>query len=235
MHYIFSIEGNIGSGKSKFLKYLKTTYSNIKNHEVHYIFEPIDEWDTIRDKNETILEKFYKDPEKYSFPFQMMAYISKISALKKCIEQNKNKNIIIICERSVFTDKNVFAQMLYDKGDIEPVNYMIYLKWFDEFLKETPMSGYIYIKTKPEICLSRIHKRNRDGEEGIPLEYLLKCESYHNNWLNKEISVATINGDINYDILPPRSWNHTVLNLVENNIMSDKASMHQDFMNINGC
>ena len=73
---------------------------------------------------------------------------------------------------------------------------MIYLKWFDEFLKETPMSGYIYIKTKPEICLSRIHKRNREGEEGIPLEYLLKCESYHNNWLNKEISVATMKGGI---------------------------------------
>jgi deoxyadenosine/deoxycytidine kinase len=235
MHYIFSIEGNIGSGKSKFLKYLKTTYTYIKNYEVKYIFEPVDEWNSIKDKHETIIEKFYKNTKKYSFSFQMMAYISKISALKKCIEENKNKNIIIICERCVFTDKNVFAQMLYDKGDIEHVNFQIYMKWFDEFLKETPISGYIYIKTTPEICLSRIHKRNRDGEEGIPLEYLIKCESYHNEWLNKEINIVTINGDENYDILPPRTWNYSVLNLIENNIMSKNASISQDFMNINGC
>ena len=59
-------------------------------------------------KGETILAKFYKDQDKYSFSFQMMAYISRISLLRKIIK--KNPTAIIITERSVLTDKNVFAK-----------------------------------------------------------------------------------------------------------------------------
>ena len=74
----------------------------------------------------------------------MMAYISRISLLKKAIKSNPGK--IIISERCVLTDKNVFAKMLYDSGKIEEVNYKIYLQWFDEFIEDIPVSGmYMYV------------------------------------------------------------------------------------------
>jgi hypothetical protein len=60
----------------------------------------------------------------------MMAFISRLSILKKTMKENKN--CIIITERSLFTDKFVFAQMLFDKGKIEDVNFKIYLEWFNE-------------------------------------------------------------------------------------------------------
>ena len=64
-----------------------------------------------------------------------------------------NPNAIIICERSVFTDKEVFAKMLYDDGKIEEVNYQIYLKWFDEFIND--------IRSRlPRNSLRRIHRTN---------------------------------------------------------------------------
>ena len=41
------------------------------------------------------------------------------------------------------------------------------------------------MKTEPEICLQRIIKRDRKGET-ISLDYLKKCHSYHNDWLDKK-------------------------------------------------
>lgn len=91
---------------------------------------------------------------------------------------------IIISERSLYTDKMVFAKMLYDSKKIEEVNYKIYLSWFDTFSEEFPVNKVIYVKTNPEKCHSRILKRSRDGESNIPLEYLQNCSNYHDNMLD---------------------------------------------------
>ena len=129
---ILSIEGNIGSGKSTIIDYLKERYKNDK--EFIFLPEPVDEWETIKDEeNITILQKFYNDQKKYSFTFQIMAYISRLNLLRKTIKENPGK--IIISERSLFTDKYVFAKMLYDSGNMESIQYQIYNKWFESFFR----------------------------------------------------------------------------------------------------
>lgn len=177
---IVSIEGNIGSGKSTLLEYLKKIWADKKNQNKKIIFlkEPVDEWEKIKDEQGiTILEKFYENQEKYSFPFQMMAYISRLKLLKEIIE--KNNDCIIITERSLYTDKMVFAKMLYDSKKIEHINYLIYLNWFDTFISDFPLNSIIYVKAEPEICFSRITKRSRQGENNIPIDYLKQCDDYH--------------------------------------------------------
>jgi deoxyadenosine/deoxycytidine kinase len=186
-----SIEGNIGSGKSTLLANLREHYKN--NDNVIFLKEPVDEWAKIKDINgTTILEKFYADQEKYSFSFQMMAYVSRIKVLRDTLKEKQKDNqekkqYIIITERSLYTDKMVFAKMLYDSGKIEDVNYQIYLNWFDTFSGEFPVHKVIYVKAAPEKCYERIAKRSREGEENIPLEYLTACSLYHDNMLDKTI------------------------------------------------
>lgn len=193
---IFSVEGNIGSGKTTLLEELTIRYSNSKN--IIILQEPVGIWEQIKDENDTnILEKFYDDQNKYSFPFQVLAFISRLSILKKACETNKNA--IIITERSLFTDKLVFAKMLYDEGKIEYICYQIYLKWFDEFVNDFPIHKVIYIKTSPEKCAERITKRSRKGESLIPLDYLKKCDNYHDNMMN-ELNCESIILDGNEDI-----------------------------------
>ena len=108
MNTIISIEGNIGSGKSTLLSKLQEEFKDNKN--IVFLKEPVDEWETIRDENGiTMLEKFYENQENYSFPFQMMAFISRLSLLKDSIK--KNPGAIFITERSLYTDKMVFAKL----------------------------------------------------------------------------------------------------------------------------
>ena len=198
---IISIEGNIGSGKSTLLANLKKYFKN--NKHVVFLKEPVDEWSKIKDENNiTILEKFYIDQEKYSFSFQMMAYISRLKLLKDSIKEIKDTEndfetkYVIITERSLYTDKMVFAKMLYDTGKIESINYQIYLNWFNTFADDFPVNKIIYVKTEPEICHQRITERHRDGEDNIPIDYLKSCSKYHDNMLDKNLSECVCNDQI---------------------------------------
>jgi len=189
---IISIEGNIGSGKSTILAELKQRYAD--NVRVIFVREPVDEWENISDKDgTTMLQKFYNDPKTYSFPFQMMAYISRLKLLKDGVETalslNTNEKIVIITERSLYTDKYVFAKMLYNQNNIEEVCYQIYTTWFDEFAKLYPIDKIIYINSSPSICYQRILKRDRLGESSIPLDYLSQCDKYHTDFI--EIATKT--------------------------------------------
>ena len=211
---IVSIEGNIGSGKSTLLENLKKHFSEYSN--VVFVDEPVSEWETIKDpKNgENIIQLFYRDQEKYSFSFQMMAYISRLSLLKKAYEENEN--CIIITERSLLTDKHVFAQMLYDDGKIENINYQIYKKWFDTFSKDFPIDLFIYVDTMPKKCFKRVNKRSRKGENNIPLEYLNNCHNYHEIMINKFCNVLHIDGNV--DINEKQNQMQEWIDIINNKI-----------------
>ena len=205
MHYIFSVEGNIGSGKSTLVKMLKETLKTIDNTDVIYLPEPVSVWESIKAKDgKNAIEKYYENPEKYAFSFQMMAYISRIHQLRETLKTKDN--VIIISERSVFTDKEIFAKMLHDDGKIEDIEFNIYCKWFYEFVKDIPVGGLIYVKTEPKICEKRVIIRNRKGET-IPLSYLQNCHKYHEDWLNNEdLPVLTLNGNNDFIDCLPSKW-----------------------------
>jgi deoxyadenosine/deoxycytidine kinase len=193
---MFSIEGNIGSGKSTFLSLLKNSkkFNDIQqqlNRPIVFIPEPVEQWQTIKDTNtdETIIEKFYADQDRYAFSFQMMAYITRLSIIRKTMKENPNA--VLISERCLDTDRNIFAQMLFENGKISDIEFQIYKKWFEEF-KSDITQRHIYITTPTELCHSRIKQRNRKGEE-IPFDYLQECDLYHQTWLNKP-SVIRIDG-----------------------------------------
>ena len=197
---LISIEGNIGTGKSTLIERYKLEYSKYIKPEVKicFISEPIDIWNSVSDENGVnILEKFYDNQHKYAFSFQMMAYISRLSVLKKALKQNYD---IIIMERSLFTDYAVFAKMLYDDKIIELIEYTIYLKWFNEFIEDIPKIFNIYIKVDPTIAANRVIKRNRLGEN-IPLSYLETCHMYHEKWLLSVNSnnILILDGNVDRD------------------------------------
>ena len=213
MTRIYSIEGNIGSGKSTFVRMLKNHFSsasNCDNLKIGFLEEPVNQWESITDKHgKTVIEAFYADPDRYAFSFQMMAYISRLSILRQIIKENYD---IIFTERCIFTDKNVFAQMLYDDNKINEIDFKIYNKWFDEFITEFKQFNFIYIKTNADIALSRVTKRARTGEN-IPLEYLEKCHLYHENWMKQYTDKIIIDGNTDSTIEPEiiSQWIKTVI------------------------
>ena len=203
---IISLEGNIGTGKSTLIERVQVYFTkNYPNIKIGYIPEPVDVWSSVTDNNGmTILEKYYEDQHKYAFSFQMMAYISRLSIIRNALKQN---NDIIIMERSIFTDCEVFAKMLYADGKIEEIEYNIYMKWFNEFIGDIPNMWHIYIQADPSVSAARVLKRARPGEN-IPLSYLEKCHEYHENWLltNQTVPTLLLDGNIEMDTEAYDEW-----------------------------
>ena len=142
---IISLDGNIGSGKSTTWEHLKSYYLETMNRkDICFVEEPVNEWHDVVDKDGIpILTNLYKNTTKYAFRFQIMAYISRLKLLRDAIKSGYS---IIISERCVKTDKEVFCQMLYDAGDIEHDEYLIYNKWFNEFIEDVDISGLVYLE-----------------------------------------------------------------------------------------
>ena len=179
---LVSIDGNIGSGKSTTWDMLKEAYKG--RDDVYFVEEPVNSWNDIKDSDGVpILTNFYKDKKAFAFRFQMMAYISRLALLRATVRTHAGSCRVIITERSVDTDRNIFAKMLHDSGDIAHDEYAIYTMWFDEFVRDLPVAGLVYIRADPETCMQRINKRGREGET-IPLEYIQKCHDYHEDWIN---------------------------------------------------
>lgn len=214
---IFSIEGNIGSGKSTIVKHLQEMMQDERSFV--FVQEPVDTWESIKDDDDvSILANFYKSQKKFAFPFQMMAYISRLALLRKVIRDNPGKHII--CERSVYTDRNVFAKMLREDGKITKINYSIYNMWFDEFLEDVKIDNYIYIKASPFVCCTRINKRNRSGEQGIPVEYLQRCGTAHDEWLlqNNNNLVLDVNQNVEENPQILQRWMQEIKTYIESKI-----------------
>lgn len=197
---IISLEGNIGAGKSTFLEHLEKNLG--KNSGWLYLREPVHIWETIQDKNgKTVLANFYEDPKKYAFPFQVMAYTTRLHELKRIVKENPDCKGII-CERSLEADKHIFAKMLHQDGLMDDIMYTIYEKYFSEYEDMFSLDGIIYLDANPETCFQRIQMRSRDGESNIELEYLQKCNDFHNEWFlntNTHVMSLDVNDNVNVD------------------------------------
>lgn len=194
--YIISIDGNIGAGKSTLIEKLQNIYltgsaeekrkyfGKLGETKIVFMKEPVDVWTSIchTETGESILEKFYKNPKEYSFPFQVMIYITHLEEYRRVVRENPDC-AVLICERSIDAGRHIFTQMLKDDGMIDDLSFQIYKRLFDSTANEFPLSAVMHLEVSPEVCLKQVEKRARDGESAISLEYLEKCDAYYKKWL----------------------------------------------------
>nr|QFG74312.1 MAG: deoxynucleoside kinase [Megaviridae environmental sample] len=193
MNYLIDIEGNIGSGKTTLNNNLKKIYSD-HSDKIIFVDEPVNEWLNFKDNDgRNILELFYINKDKYTFQFQLYAYLTR---LRNFININKsNKNKIIIMERSIHSDKHIFAQMLHEQNLLSETEWNIYLEFFNTFKDECVPNMYLFVNTKPDECMKRIQKRLRKEEiNKIEIEYLQKVDEYHRKWLTNTSDCIEIDG-----------------------------------------
>jgi deoxyadenosine/deoxycytidine kinase len=193
---IISLDGNIGAGKSTLLAEIRN-----KLHEVHVVDEPVGQWTALKNaEGKNLLELFYEDKKRWAYTFQNCAILTRLKNIQDAVE-NLDSTMkgpqVIITERSVLTDKQVFAEMLRDSGDIDPLEWELYESWFNIFGKKYPVRGIIYISTSSCTSKERIGIRNRNGEDKIGMEYLDALDMQHKKWVeNTNIPVLTLSTEI---------------------------------------
>lgn len=179
---IFTVEGNIGAGKTTFLKSLENVVFE-KEHIV--VYEPVDEWMNakLHKDGPSIFEMYYTDKQRYGFMFQMYALQTRMMHMAKTVAENPDK--VIICERCHLTDFEIFASMLHDQKIINDAEFMVYKSWYYSMIDliKPHINGVIYLQVEPDVCVKRIMKRNRQGEQNISFAYIQQLHDQHESWL----------------------------------------------------
>lgn len=176
---LISIDGNIGAGKTTILNSLREACPDL-----HLVKEPVQEWMQMNDeKGRNILELFYSDIERWAYTFQHVTLMTRINNTTEVLKRVEGTDAVVVMERSILTDRHVFAEMLKKQGKLNPLEWDLYTRWYDLLTGFMPVDGIIHVNTDVETCIQRIASRARPGEV-TPVEYLNDLHDAHESWLS---------------------------------------------------
>lgn len=215
MKQIYSVDGNIGSGKSMILEHI----SSKKFQNMHCMQEPVAEWTNLK-SGVDLLGSFYDDKERWSFSFENLVQLSRLKAYYQSMKLvqtqpffQRDKKTKIFLERSIYSSFYVFTENTYN-NDTNNVEFDILKEYFRFFTSDLTVNTdneikknldsfihlpfkLIYIKSDPDICYERLKFRQRESEDSIDIDYLKSIHFKYEDWvskLNKE-NVIVIDGN----------------------------------------
>ena len=161
------ISGNIGVGK--------TTLSDKVSKKFNWDLQ-LEEVD-----DNPYLDDFYKSMSEWSFHLQIFFLNSRFNQIQKISESNK----IVIQDRSIYEDYEVFTKTLHDSGVLKQREFNNYERLYNTILKYIDQTDLlIYLRnTKINNIVKNIRKRKRDFEKKIDKNYLIKLNNYYEKWI----------------------------------------------------
>ena len=162
-----AIAGNIGAGKTTLTKLLAK----------HFKWEA--QLEDVVDN--PYLDDFYNQMERWSFNLQVYFLNSRFRQVAQIRESGKD----IIQDRTIYEDAHIFAPNLHAMGLMTNRDFENYKSLFD--LMEGFVSGpdlLIYLRSSIPNLVSQIHKRGRDYENSISIDYLSRLNERYEAWIH---------------------------------------------------
>ena len=180
---MYILEGNIGAGKSTFLKLITEHLPHINVAQ-----EPVNNWQS-HVHGQSLLANFYQKPQRWAFSMEVFAMICRV---KEHLKDQQNYNPHRIIERSIYSGHYCFSLNGYENGFMTNLEWALYNEWFNFLItnKCKPPLGFIYLQTDPELAYKRLKKRNRLAEKKISLHYLKQIHYHHEQFLLNQNSIV---------------------------------------------
>jgi deoxyadenosine/deoxycytidine kinase len=162
-----AIAGNIGAGKTTLTKLLAKHYKWEAQYE-----------DVLENP---YLEDFYNKMERWSFNLQIYFLNSRFRQILEIRESGKK----IIQDRTIYEDAHIFAPNLHSMGLMPNRDFKNYRSLFD--LMESVVKGpdlLIYLRSSIPNLVAQIHKRGREYENSISIDYLSRLNERYEAWVH---------------------------------------------------
>ncbi|HFS66847.1 MAG TPA: deoxynucleoside kinase, partial [Flavobacteriia bacterium] len=132
------------------------------------------------DKN-PYLDDFYGEMERWSFNLQIYFLNSRF---RQILELRKTGNNIIQ-DRTIYEDAHIFAPNLHAMGLMTNRDFSNYSSLF-ELMENlvTPPDLLIYLRADIQTLVGQIHKRGRDYENSISIDYLSRLNERYEAWIS---------------------------------------------------
>jgi deoxyadenosine/deoxycytidine kinase len=163
-HFVV-VAGNIGVGKSTLVQML------CQRLGWKPYYEPVAE--------NPYLSDFYRDMPAWAFHSQIFFLSHRLRVHRRLLDHPTS----VIQDRSVYEDAEIFAQNLYQQGQLSDRDYATYCDLYrvlGEFLP--PPDLVVYLRASVSTLLQRISRRGRDYEKEITADYLERLNRLYEVW-----------------------------------------------------
>lgn len=202
MNGIICIDGVVGVGKSTLGEILANEL------DLHFFKEPV--------LDNPLLDKFYYDKKRYSFPLQIFFLNKRFEMIK---EAEKLGGCVM--DRSIYGDI-IFARMLMEDEDLSREEFDIYEELLYNMLEHLNRPRLmIYLETTVDNAITKIKNRGRDFEQIVERKYWESLNNHYINYFkNYNLSdILIINVD-ELDIRDNSEHKNWFLNTVKNKLMN---------------
>ncbi|MCJ7702121.1 MAG: deoxynucleoside kinase [Anaerolineales bacterium] len=166
MKKFVAVAGNIGVGKSTLVELL----CNRLGWEP--FFEPQAE--------NPYLSDFYQNMEQWAFHSQIFFLTHRLRIHRQIIDRPN----AVIQDRCVYEDAEIFAQNLFNQGQIRDRDFKTYWELYQvlsQFLP--PPDLVVYLRASVPALQQRIYQRGRDYEKKISGEYIARLNDLYESWV----------------------------------------------------
>jgi deoxyadenosine/deoxycytidine kinase len=162
-----AVAGNIGAGKSTLTGMLAQ----------HFGWTPFYE----ANAENPYLADFYGDMTRWSFHSQVFFLGKRLEHHYQLMQQTG----IVVQDRTVYEDAEIFARNLYEQGTMSERDYDAYRRLYKAVASFLPPPNLIiYLQSDVETLLTHINKRGRDFERQIDPDYLERLNRLYNEWID---------------------------------------------------
>jgi deoxyadenosine/deoxycytidine kinase len=197
MHIV--IAGNIGCGK--------TTLTNMLVK--HYGWEP--RLESVQ--YNPYLDDYYRDMKRWSLNLEVYFLKERFRDLLD-IERSKKT---IVQDRSIFEGVYIFTANNHDMGNMSDRDFETYMGLFESMMMIARQPDLmVYLKASVPHLVDHIHRRGRDYEQNMQLDYLKNLNDRYEDFINNKYTGRVLTIDVDdKDFLYSREDFASVINQID--------------------
>ena len=185
MHIV--IAGNIGSGKTTLTKMLARHYG----------------WEARLESvvNNPYLTDYYQDMKRWALNLEVYFLIERFRDILKIAQSDKT----IIQDRSIFEGVYIFTANNHDMGNMSDRDFDTYMGLFQSMMMVIKQPDLlVYLRASVDHLVDNVHKRGRDFEQNMRLDYLRNLNERYETFVDKYDGPKLIVDVNNVDFLHSR-------------------------------
>ena len=172
------IEGNIGAGKTSLARRIASDFNG------KLILE--------RFTDNPFLPRFYRDPERYSFPLELSFLADRYNQMKKELSY-----------RDLFTSFTIadyffMKCLVFAKATLSEDEFNLFRQIFNIIYSNLPLPDlFVYLHVDPDRLLKNIKNRGRDYEKKITRNYLERIQKGYFDFFRQQPEMTFLVIDTN--------------------------------------